>query len=454
MKYGDVAGHARVGEMENNKQELMRCDVLVIGGGPAGSTISALLAEKGWRVTLLEKDHHPRFHIGESLLPMTLPFLERLGVLEEVERIGIRKYAGEFSSIYHGKTVGFQFADALDKQYPYAFEVRRSEFDHLLLRNSAAKGAVVHEGVRVTGVTFAPGVDPRVTARDGQGREQVWEANYVVDASGRDTLLARQLGSKRRNARHNSAAMYAHFSNAERHPGLEEGNITVYWFDHGWFWMIPLKDGTMSVGAVCWSYYLKSRKVPLEQFFLDTIQLCPGVAERLHHASLASAVTGTGNYSYQSEVMTGERFIMVGDAFAFIDPVFSSGVHLAMNSAVLGADLLDRCLREPAAAPRLRQAYERKLRRGLKTFSWFIYRMTMPAMRDLFMNPHNVLHIQGAVTSMLAGDLFRETPVHGRLTLFKVLYYLRAMHDWRRNLAAFQRRRQNARASAPAFQES
>src|SRR6266511_4534945 len=163
-----------------------RCDVLVIGGGPGGSTISAFLAQKGRKVVLLEKEHHPRFHIGESLLPLNLPLLQRLGVLDQVDRIGLVKPGAEF--YYEGyKPAVYYFANAMDKSYPSAYEVRRSEFDNLLLRNSAAKGTDVREGVKVTEVEFRRGSTSLVHAVDEHGNAQCWETRFVVYASGRDT---------------------------------------------------------------------------------------------------------------------------------------------------------------------------------------------------------------------------------------------------------------------------
>jgi flavin-dependent dehydrogenase len=235
------------------------------------------------------------------------------------------------------------------------------------------------------------------------------------------------LNVKERNPRHRSAALYAHFNGAERSVGQAEGNICIYWFDHGWFWMIPLKDGAMSVGAVCKPEYLKNRNVPAEQFLLDTIALCPGVAQRLKHATLASEVTATGNYSYQSRRMTGKNFLLAGDAFAFIDPVFSSGVHLALNSAFLAAETVDGLLREPRTAARRLAAFERQVRRGLGVFSWFIYRITTPAIRDLFMNPENMFRVREAVTSVLAGDIFRHTPLRWPLTAFRAIYRIKSL---------------------------
>jgi flavin-dependent dehydrogenase len=422
------------------------CDVLVIGGGPAGSTISTLLAEKGWRVVVLEKDRHPRFHIGESLLPLSIPFFERLGILDEVERIGLRKYAAEFNSMYHGKGSSFYFAEALDKSYPYAFEVKRAEFDQVLIRNAAAKGADVREGWRVTGAEIHGDEVKAVTALDENGEDQRFEARFIVDASGRDTFLANRLETKKRNKKHNSAAVYGHFEGAARRAGLDEGNISIYWFDHGWFWMIPLTNDVMSVGAVCWPYYLKRRDRPIEQFFLDTIKLCPEVEARLADAKLVSPVTATGNYSYQSTRMRGGNYLLIGDAFAFIDPVFSSGVHLAMNSAMLGAEAVDAALRDPAAAEKPLSHFEKTVRRGLKTFSWFIYRITTPAIRDLIIYPRNPFGVKQAVISLLAGDLFGSTPIRARLVLFKTIYYLTTLFDLKASIAAYKRRRLNVTA--------
>jgi flavin-dependent dehydrogenase len=314
------------------------CEVLVIGGGPAGSTIATLLAQRGRDVLMLEKSKHPRFHIGESLLPMNMPMFEDLGIAEDIKRIGITKLGAEFVSPWHGAPVMIDFNDALDNTWPSAYQVRRDEFDEILFKNAAAKGARVVEECKVTDIRFQPGKEALVDTMDKDGRQQTIKAKFVVDASGRDTFLSNHFGMKHRNKKHNSAAIFAHFAGAKRLEGEVEGNISLFWFDHGWFWFIPLSDGNTSVGATCWPYYMKTRKTDLTQFFMDTIAMCPALAERLKDAKMVTPAIGTGNFSYLSERSSGENYILLGDAFAFIDPIFSSGVFLAMQSAFAGAD--------------------------------------------------------------------------------------------------------------------
>lgn len=421
------------------------CDVLVIGGGPAGSTISTLLARDGRQVVMLEKSAHPRFHVGESLLPASVPLFEQLGVRAEVERIGMVKWGAEFVSPAHEQTSTVEFVDAWDKSMPYAWQVRRSELDEILFRNAAHAGARTLEGWRVRDVEFdADGALVQATGPDGQAR--TWRARYVVDASGRDTLMANKLGIKQKNARHNSAALFGHFRHAHRLEGKLEGNISIFWFEHGWFWFIPLADGTTSVGAVCWPYYLKSRDKPLKEFFLETIAKSSRLSQRLAGAELVDdAVHATGNYSYACTHSTGDHFVMLGDAFAFVDPVFSSGVHLAMVSAFAGAKLVATTLDRPAAAPAARLEFEAVMRKGPREFSWFIYRMTTPALRELLMHPQNPWRVKEALLSLLAGDIYGQTPIWRSLAVLKGIYYVSALMSWRVALKAWRMRRRNVR---------
>jgi flavin-dependent dehydrogenase len=427
-------------------------DVLVIGGGPAGSSTAILLAERGHRVVLLEKAHHPRFHIGESLLPANLPLFERLGVAKQVSAIGMQKWGAEFVSPWHGgRGETFNFEEGWNKSLPFAFQVRRSEFDEILIRRAAHQGVQVKEDCRVRDVEFLPegstdGMRARVHAENKDGSVTSWLARYVVDASGRDTLLGNRLKAKQRNSRHNSAALYGHFKNAKRYcEAKRAGNISIYWFEHGWFWFIPLSDGTTSIGAVVWPYYMKSRTVPVPQFLLDTVALCPSLAERLEGAELVSDVEATGNYSYSCNRSYGPGFLLVGDAFTFIDPMFSSGVLMAMTNGAAAAEALDVCLRQPGKSTAALKEFDRVMRHGPKEYSWFIYRVTNPTMRDLFMAPSNLFRMKEAMLGLLAGDIYGGTPIWKSLRAFKAVYYIFSALNLKRSLTAAKRRRVNIR---------
>jgi len=424
-------------------------DVLIIGGGPAGTTVGSLLADQGRHVCLLEKAYHPRFHIGESLLPMNMPILDKLGVLEQVDAIGIKKYAAEFNSLETALAQDtFYFSKATQATQDFAYEVRRSEFDELLFKNAQKKGVTTLEGMKVTKVNLASDIK-EINATNTHGKQHTFQAHYVIDASGRDTQLASQLKSKQKNSQHAMAAIYGHFQNVERRTGKDAGNISLYWFKHGWIWLIPLKDGAMSIGCVCWSDYLKSRTTSLEDFLLQTLQLIPEVSMRIKKAQLDGSVQATGNYSYRSDIMSGEGFLLIGDAYAFVDPVFSSGVFLAMQSAVHAADLVDQLLNKPTQAKQLIKQFEKAVHNEIKAFCWFIYRFNSPALHQLLMasdeaSQHPVKQkLKSAVISVLAGDA-SNPKIKWPLRAFKSLYYLNKLIDFKKN-ASFYRfiKRQN-----------
>lgn len=419
-------------------------DVLVIGGGPAGTTAAALLSEMGHSVVLLEKNRHPRFHIGESLLPMNLPIFERLGVLADVDRIGIKKPAAEFNSTKTNLSQDtFYFANAIEKNHPFAYQVRRSEFDELLFENCVVKGVDARQGVRVTEVVLDSADMHRVTAINEKEQFQRFTCRFIIDASGRDTFLASKLKQKKKNKRHQMAAVYGHYHGVVRRSGADEGNISIYWFDHGWIWLIPLKDGVMSVGAVCWSAYLKTRTGDQAAFLRQTLDSVPEVQSRMQNAELIGSVQATANYSYSASKSVGDGFLLIGDAYAFVDPVFSSGVYLAMQGGVDGADLVDALLRHPSGHQVLIKNYEKKINQGIGAISWFIYRFNTPVLHRLLMSTDDSRNhpwqykIKASVISILSGDVYGNHKVVLPLFCFKLLYYLLSIRFWQETLGYF-----------------
>ena len=386
---------------------MQTCDVLIIGGGPAGSTAAALLADRGKDVVLLEKEAHPRFHIGESLLPRNLAVLERLGMSDAVAAMGVLKPGAEFVSDITGDSVAFPFRDSLNPADTHAYQVPRSEFDAALFANARGRGARAMERMRVTEVAFADD-RARVTARDGAGESIAFAPRFVLDASGRETFMAGRLGTKRANKHNNTAAVFAHFTGVEARAGATRGYISIHLAENGWFWLIPLPGAVMSVGFVGNQAAFKQRRGTLAELLDETVQASPSVRARMRHAQRISDVHSAGNYSYRADTAWGEGWMMIGDAFAFIDPVFSSGVLLAMTSGERGADVacawLDNAQAGRAAARRA-EAEQRAMMDGI---SWLIYRINDPVMRSMFMSPRNTLRMRDGIVTLLAGNLARD----------------------------------------------
>jgi flavin-dependent dehydrogenase len=408
------------------------CDVAVIGGGPGGSTTAILLAKRGYKVIALEKARHPRFHIGESLLPMNLPVFERLGVLDKVRALGIFKPGADFEADNERGYNTYAFARAIGSSPPHAYQVWRQDFDKMLYDHARESGADARDGHEVLSVDQIGPRETRLEVRTDEGRSYGIQARYLIDASGRDAFLSAKKKLRRKNDEHQSAAIFGHFRGAELRPGGDAGNISIYRFDHGWMWMIPLPDGVMSIGAVCRPEYLKQRKGRTVEFLMESLNQSPGLRRRIERAELIGEVRVTGNYSYDSARMGGPGWVLVGDAFAFLDPVFSSGVYLAMSGAEQAAAVVDTALREPRREKALLRKLEKRQRAGMARFSFFIYRFNGPVMAQMFRQPRNTWQLEQGVISMLAGDLFDTPKVLRRLRLFKLVYAIAGLRDWRR----------------------
>src|SRR5512142_596158 len=309
-------------------------DAVIIGGGPAGSTISALLARAGRRVVLLERARFPRFHVGESLLPYSLPIMERLGVLEKVRQAGFQeKYGAFFWNEGSGGIRPVVFADAINDKHPLAYQVKRADFDDLLLRHAMEQGVEVRQETPVKEVLFQNGRAVGVRAEDPTGRPFELAARVVVDASGQDALLSKKLKTRSFDPKLKRAGLFAHHENVPRPQGRCAGDILLPVENNVWYWIIPFSDGTSSVGAVFEPSEADNAPLPgetTEQRFDRIVGRSARMRELLGPGRRTSKVVGISDYASSSSRFAGDGWVMVGDAASFLDPVFSTGVFLAM----------------------------------------------------------------------------------------------------------------------------
>lgn len=400
-------------------------EVLIVGGGPAGSTAAALLAAAGRSVTVIEKERFPRFHIGESLLPYSAPLFRRLGVWDRLQNQGFqRKLGAQFIFEPGQRASRLDFQKSLDRDLSLAFQVRRAELDQLLLDNARDQGAEALEGLSVDRVLFEESRAVGAEVRDAEGNLRVLRAKVVIDATGRDTLLGRQLGLKRKDEALRQAALFGHFKGAEMGLGPEGGDILVVGGEYGWFWLIPLDQDTTSVGVVFPSRVLRAAR-SVEQgssqaVFDLLVAQSPEVSKRLRNARCSRPVEAAADFSYRCKQFVGDGWMLVGDAAGFLDPVFSSGVFLAMSTAARAADLLVKRLR--AGGPVRRKdliGYERFAARGFDRFRRYILAYYDPACVSMFAREPPVI-IRRAVSSAFAGKVFARDP---RIWLMESLFF-------------------------------
>ncbi|MDR3100258.1 MAG: tryptophan 7-halogenase [Paraburkholderia sp.] len=416
--------------MNSSKRDSSRPDVLIIGGGPAGATAAAFLAMKGRHAVLVEKEAHPRFHIGESLLPRNIDIFERLGVLDQVREIGVHKPGAEFVSDRTGRSCAFPFRNALNPNRTHAWQVRRADLDALLFKQAIARGAECFERTRVTEVKLDDaGGRHVVSAKDHSGNKLEWHPRYVLDASGRDTFLASRMKVKTTNKYNNTAAVYAHFTGVTPREGELAGYISIHLAEDGWFWLIPLPDDTMSIGFVGNQSAWKGRTGTPADLLTERLAASPTVAARMQGAQRISDVYSTANYSYRAREGNGNGFLMIGDAYGFVDPMFSTGVLMAMMGGELGAEVAHVWLDDPARGMKLAQAANEDLSKAMDRISWLIYRVNDPVMRTLFMEPSNRFWMRDGLVSLLAGNLQGSWRAALPVLCFKSVYHvLSALH--------------------------
>jgi flavin-dependent dehydrogenase len=399
-------------------------DVAVIGGGPGGSTAAHLLAAAGRDVVLLEREPGPRFHIGESLLPHNMRLFEKLGVVAELRARFIEKWGVEFVASGSDRTRLLHFEDAIDPRYPMCFQVLRSELDQLLLDAAAARGARVRQGATVQAARRDADGAWRLTVQEGDATGSATRevaARFLIDASGRDGVLARQQGSRQMDPRHRRAAVFAHYRGVPRREGRDAGNIVMILMTDGWFWFIPFKNGVTSVGVVATGSRIREQGLRPEAVLDRAIERCPAARLMMAHAERLTPVHTTSDWTYSSPRIAGEGYLMVGDAGAFVDPVFSSGVLLAMSSGEMAADLLEEGLRANDLSPRRFRSYAPKVLRHVRAYARMVETFYGAAFPQLCFDPENRIGIASAVLNLLAGEMEPAWAVRWRLELFYLI---------------------------------
>lgn len=402
-------------------------DVAIIGGGPAGSTTAALLARAGRRVIVFEREKFPRFHIGESLLPFSMKAFTRLDLHEKFLRAGfLKKFGGEIIGACSENGTKFYFKDGYRSQTDHSYQVTRGDFDKVLLDHAVECGAEVHEETSVDRVEFLnEGVDLDVRS-DGSPRSI--RAHYVIDASGRTSVLGRQFQIKKTYDHLQKLSLFAHYDGVWRAEGID-GTLTVLIraIDR-WFWLIPLTAERTSVGVVLDSEIFRKSKLSPEDFLEQALAEQPVIAKRMINARRVSQVYVEADFSYRSARLHGDRWLLAGDAAGFIDPIFSSGVFLAVFSGELAADALNEVLDHPRKAKRLFPQYERAVNRGMDVYLRFVNAWYTKEFIEVFLAPRNVLGLVPAVNAVLGGNVGSSFPIRWRMWVFYFLVWLQRHH--------------------------
>jgi FADH2-dependent halogenase len=396
-------------------------DVAIIGGGPAGSTAGTLLAKEGRSVLILEKEKFPRFHIGESMLPASSDTLQRMGVKEKIDRAGfIVKQGAEIVPACGTKRVRFYFRNGLKARWPTSYHVLRSEFDKLLLDHAKETGCDVRENTKV--VSIRSGEEDVSLSIEGQS--ETIRAKYLIDCSGRNRVVGTQYQLNRLYPKLQKFSLFAHFEDVDQPKG-DDGTLTrmVRGTDR-WFWMIPLSATKVSVGVVMDTAKFKSLRLSPEQALERAIQEQPMVNEWMKRARRVTQVYAAGDYSYRNTKLVDNRWLLAGDAAGFIDPVFSSGVYLALLSGEQAALALNKAFAGITTREKAFRYYEKRINRVFDLYLNWVLSWYTQEFVEVLLHPQEILELVPTVNAILAGNEAHSFAIKWRLWIFRALVSL------------------------------
>jgi flavin-dependent dehydrogenase len=401
-------------------------DVIVIGGGPAGATVATLLGDAGRRVLVVERGQFPRFHIGESLMPETYWTFQRLGMLPKLKQSDfVKKYSVQFVNANGKESQPFYFDEMNPHECSQTWQVVRSEFDRMMLDNAAEHGATVWQDTNVVDVLFEPAADgsgngngnghgsrlPRATGvvvqRKGESPRRI-SAKVVVDATGTSALISKKLGIRKPDPKLRKCSIFAHYKGARRDEGKNEGATLVLALanQQGWFWYIPLPDDVASVGVVGDVDYLINGRGTPEETLEQEIRNCPGLEGRMTSAERVSPVHVLSDFTYRADRCAGDGWVLVGDAFGFLDPIYSSGVFLALKSGEMAADAINEGLATGDLSAEHLGRWGPELATGMHAIRKLVYAYYTPGFSfGQFMRAHP--EYKRNLVELLIGDVFR-----------------------------------------------
>jgi flavin-dependent dehydrogenase len=386
-------------------------DTIIIGGGPAGCAAASILGEKGRRVLVLEREKFPRYHVGESLLPFTYHPLKRLGLVEKMKQSAfVKKYSVQFVSMSGRASQPFYFYNRYDKDtIAQTWQVLRSEFDMMLMNNARERGAIVKEETTVLELLKDRNRVVGVRAKDKSGSIQEYRAPITLDCSGKESFAASRNGWRTRDPELNKVAVWTYYKGAKRDPGMDEGATTVAFVpEKGWFWYIPLHNDIVSVGVVAEGKYLTRDGVrDTAQIFHREVEQNAWIKEYCSHGKPMGEYYITNEYTFHARHCGCDGLLLVGDALCFLDPVFSSGVMLALKSGVMAADVVDEALTANDLSAKRFGDYAKSLREGVENMRKLIYAFYDPKFSFRHVTD-KYPETAGLITDCLSGDVNKD----------------------------------------------